>query len=187
HDISNLELTTVKIDRERGAIRQEATSKMGSNLEEWFTKSRMESHLFPFKLDNSNFFEHIQNFSSDSLKMFYKQWYQPDRMGLVIVGDISDIDIVESAIRSRFSDLKGHSKPWTDTRKQYLERPNQFVAIEPNERKPGTTPVEFNLYLRDNKIIERRQTWKSLQRELIWTMLGKLSLLNDRFKEEANS
>src|SRR5690606_8863657 len=105
----------------------------------------------------------------------------------VIVGDISDIDIGESAIRSRFSDLKGHSKPWTDTRKQYIERLNQFVATEPNERKPGTTPVEFNLYLRDNEIIERRQTWKSLQRELIWTMLGKLSLLNDRFKEEANS
>src|SRR5690606_5258448 len=64
HDISNLVLTAIKIDTERGPLRQEVTYKLGSMMQSWFTKTRMESQLFPFELDYSNFFDHNQNFSS---------------------------------------------------------------------------------------------------------------------------
>src|SRR5690606_22699370 len=62
-----------------------------------------------------------------------------------------------------------------------------FVVVELNESKKGTTPVEFYLYLRENKMIEERHTWKSLQRELIWNVLSKLTLLNGRFKEASKT
>src|SRR5690606_35888974 len=94
-DISNLQLTNEKIETERGPLRQEAIYKLGSKIQRWYTKSNMESQLFPFKLDYSDFFDHNQNFSSDSLKAFYKKWYRPDQMALVIVGNINNIDVIE--------------------------------------------------------------------------------------------
>ncbi len=183
YDISDLALTTEKIDEERGPLRQEVTFKQGSKLEDKFVETQMESELFPFELDFSNFFNHNRSFSPTSLVEFYKQWYQPDRMGIVIVGDIQDIGAVERKIKARFSGIKGHSKPWIDFHLQYLERPEQFVAVEQGVGKQGTETVEFYLYLRDKKIIDERQTWKGIKRKVIWGMLSKLMLLNNRFKE----
>lgn len=182
-DISNLQLTNEKIETERGPLRQEAIYKLGSKIQRWYTKSNMESQLFPFKLDYSNFFDHNQNFSSDSLKAFYKKWYQPDRMALVIVGNINNIGAIEKKIKSKFSDLRGHSKTWVDSRIEHLEKPNQFITVEQEESKINSNLIEFHLYLRDNKILKEPYTWKSLQREIIWSMLSSQSLLNDRFKE----
>lgn len=188
-DISDLQLTTDKINSERGPLRQEVTFKQGSNIQKWFVKTRMESRLFPFKLDWSNFFDHNSNFQPSSLRAFYKHWYHPDRMGLVIVGEISDIDLVESKIKSQFSDLKGRSKPWMDTHIQYLKGPDQLIVEEQNSDTQDTDDIIFYLHLRDNKILDKqnRSTWKGLQRQVVWAMLNKLSLLNSRFKEATNS
>ncbi len=52
-------------------------------------------------------YESIANADPDRLKRYYKEWYRPELMGVVFVGDY-DSDLVESEIRKLFSGLKNH-------------------------------------------------------------------------------
>jgi len=48
--------------------------------------------------------ESISSVQRAALSRFYRDWYRPDRMAVIAVGDFVDMD-VESAIRARFGDL----------------------------------------------------------------------------------
>jgi zinc protease len=46
----------------------------------------------------------------DALVRFYRDWYRPDLMTVIVVGDI-DPDAMEAQIRARFGDLRGPASP----------------------------------------------------------------------------
>ena len=43
-----------------------------------------------------------KNFKPDALRRFHKDWYRPDLMALVVVGDIN-VDEMEQKIKANFS------------------------------------------------------------------------------------
>ncbi|HUX13010.1 MAG TPA: insulinase family protein [Spirochaetia bacterium] len=102
----HMTLSGTEIDKERGVIMEEWRLGRGA-------QTRMQQAQFPILFKGSRYSERlpigkpeiIQNFSHDTLRRFYHDWYRPDLMAVVAVGDFSKED-VERYIRHYFSDLK---------------------------------------------------------------------------------
>ena len=54
--------------------------------------------------------EAIEAMSADVLRRFYRDWYRPDLMAVVVVGDI-DVAETEATVRTVFGDLEGPPAP----------------------------------------------------------------------------
>ena len=101
----------VEIDKERGVILEEWRLGLGAN-------ERIQNAQFPILLKGSRYAERlpigrpdiIQNVSHDRLKQFYADWYRPDLMAVVAVGDF-DPAMIEVQIRSHFSSIPMPSSP----------------------------------------------------------------------------
>ncbi|MCK0191911.1 insulinase family protein [Arenibacter sp. F20364] len=182
-NISDLDLSAPSINKEKGPLRQEQIYRQGDDLSGFFAKTRMESSLFPCKQDFSNFFEINKNFTPNALIDFYKKWYRPDRMALVIVGDTTNIVDVVDRIKLRFSGIKSHRSAinTVDCIKEYLESPDHFSVQQGfgKDDVPRSQTVNIHLYMRDKRTLELKGTWEGLQRTVIWEMLEKL--VNLRF------
>ena len=94
-----------EIDAERGVVIEEWRLRRGAG-------ARMQDQQFPVLLKGSRYadrmiigtLESLQGFTHDALRGFYREWYRPDMMAVVAVGDF-DKDAVERMIRERFSGL----------------------------------------------------------------------------------
>lgn len=52
----------------------------------------------------------IEVMTDDPLRRFYEDWYRPDLMAVIVVGDV-DVDAVEATIAAQFGDLVGPDEP----------------------------------------------------------------------------
>ena len=101
----------VEIDKERGVILEEWRLGLGAD-------ERIQNAQFPVLLKGSRYAERlpigspdiIQNASHDRLKQFYADWYRPDLMAVVAVGDF-DPPLIEAQIRSHFGSIPEASSP----------------------------------------------------------------------------
>jgi zinc protease len=97
---------TGEISKERGVILEEWRLRLGAN-------KRMENKYIPVLLKGSKYANHlpigtkesILQTPPDSIKRFYNDWYRPDLMAFIVVGDI-DPDKMEQKILAEFSLLK---------------------------------------------------------------------------------
>ncbi|MFD2790530.1 hypothetical protein KCTC52924_02949 [Arenibacter antarcticus] len=186
-DISDLKLTTTAINGEKGVLRQEIMYGVGHRLDEFFLEKKLQSKLFPCNQDYSNLLEHNISFSPQSLIEFYKKWYRPDRMGLIITGNIKDMDAVENHVKERFSNIPIVKPPPqinTDCRLNYLQGPSRFVALgrKQNGNDMDKKSVEIYLYTRDKETLSLKNTREGLQRRLVWSAIA--SMFNSRISED---
>ena len=99
----NQTLDPEEIDKERGVVIEEWRLGQGP----W---QRMLDKMLPVVFKDSRYAERlpigkkevIENFDHAVLKAFYTDWYRPDLMALVVVGDI-DADLAEKKIKEHFS------------------------------------------------------------------------------------
>jgi zinc protease len=102
----HMTLSGPEIDKERGVIMEEWRLGRGS-------QSRMQDKQFPVLFRGSRYAERlpigkpsiIQNFAHATLRRFYHDWYRPDLMAVIAVGDVNKTD-VENYIRKYFGGLK---------------------------------------------------------------------------------
>ncbi|MBN2234155.1 MAG: insulinase family protein [Opitutales bacterium] len=95
-----------EIDKERGVILEEW--RMGRGADQ-----RMWDKISPVLLKGSRYAERlpigmrevIEGAPYDTLKRFYRDWYRPDQISLVVVGDM-DPDDMEQRIRKQFSAIE---------------------------------------------------------------------------------
>jgi zinc protease len=107
----NVSFDTDQIDKERGVVMEEWRLRRGAG-------ARTTDKLFPILLKGSRYADRIpigkpeiiQNFKPDTLKKFYKDWYRPDLMAVVAVGDF-DKGVVENLIRSHFGSIPAPPAP----------------------------------------------------------------------------
>jgi len=100
-----------EIDKERGVIIEEW--RLGLGAEE-----RMMQKYLPVLLKDSRYAERLpigkvevlQSFPYDTLRSFYKTWYRPDLMAVVVVGDI-DPDLAEAKVREYFGRIPAALNP----------------------------------------------------------------------------
>jgi zinc protease len=101
----------VEIDKERGVILEEWRLGLGAG-------ERISDAQFPLLLKGSRYAERlpigkpdiIQNVNHDRLKQFYADWYRPDLMAVIAVGDF-DKAAIEALIRSHFASIPRAAAP----------------------------------------------------------------------------
>ncbi len=108
---SGLTMSEDEIDKERGVVLEEYRLGQGAN-------QRMRDEYFPVLFKDSRYSERLpigkkevlENFDYSVLKNFYQDWYRPDLMAIIAVGDL-DIAEMEKEITKRFGQLKNPKNP----------------------------------------------------------------------------
>ncbi len=81
----------------------------------------------------------------DALVRFYQDWYRPDMMAVIVVGDVDPAQIIKD-ITARFGDLRGPKKPRTRPGAEALEARGTQVSIETDPELPRTSVAIHNLF-----------------------------------------
>lgn len=112
-----------EIDKERGVIVEEWRLGRGPD-------QRMRDKFLPVLFKDSKYAvrlpigtkDSIEKSSHEVLKRFYRDWYRPDNMAFVVVGDI-DPDQILAAIQAKFGGMPAAAQP----------RPREAVAVPDHE------------------------------------------------------
>ncbi|MBF8148266.1 insulinase family protein [Winogradskyella sp. F6397] len=119
-----------EIDNERGIVAEELRARSGAPM-------RMYYQSIPKITNNSRYAKRlpigttdvILNSEYDAMKRFYKDWYRPDLMALVLVGDF-DVHKTEKKVKELFSGM------------QLIDNPKERVYYEiPDNKEPVITVI----------------------------------------------
>lgn len=99
-----------EIEKERGVVLEESRGRKGA-------QDRMNQQLYPKLFVGSKYAnrlpigqdEILKTFKPEVIKQFYKDWYRPNLMAVVAVGDF-DVADIESKIKAHFGKLKNSPK-----------------------------------------------------------------------------
>jgi zinc protease len=100
-----------EIDKERGVVVEEWRLGRGAG-------ARMQDKQFPVLFQGSRYAERLpigkveilESFPHDAIRRFYRDWYRPDLMAVVAVGDF-DPAAVEATIQEHFSMIEAREDP----------------------------------------------------------------------------
>lgn len=87
----------------------------------------------------------IETAPRDTLVRFYEDWYRPDLMAVVAVGDF-DVDAMEKDIIERFGDLKKPAKARSRAAVEVPRHKETLVSIETDPEMPRTTVSIYNKF-----------------------------------------
>jgi len=126
----NALLTDEQIDSERGVVLEEY--RLGKGADE-----RMLQKYLPKVLYGSKYAErlpigtkeNLENFKYESLRRFYKEWYRPDLMAVMAVGDV-DVAVLEEKIKSHFGKIPAVKNPRPREIVNLENHDETFIAIE---------------------------------------------------------
>jgi zinc protease len=178
----NANLTPEEIDKERGVVLEEYRLGLGAD-------KRMEDRYIPKMMHNSQYAERLpigkkeilENFKYDRLVSFYKDWYRPDLMSVIVVGDI-DVNAMEQKIKDHFG---GYQNPKNEKPRKTFDVPNHketFVAIE-SDKEASQTQVQ--LLYKDYGLPKKVKTLTDYRENLIEGLFS--TMLNNRLNELTNS
>ena len=167
-----------EIDKERGVIIEEWRLGRGAS-------ARMQDKQFPVLLKGSHYAERlpigkketIESFDYETLKRFYKDWYRPDLMAAIAVGDF-DKATVEKLIKQHFSKLPPASALRPRTIYEVPDHEETLFAIATDKETVGTgVEVYYKLPLREQATIG------AFRQKVVESLYN--SMLNQRFNELA--
>jgi zinc protease len=167
-----------EIDKERGVVLEESRLSKGA-------QQRMLRQYFPRLFNGSKYAERLpigtdsilKNFRYETLNRFYKQWYRPNLMAVIVVGDIDPAQM-EKKIKAHFGAYKNPApaKPRPSVIPiQARTRPEAMVLTD--EENTNTVLQVFN-FIRPSKKIK---TWADYRSDLVEDMVN--ALLNQRLQE----
>jgi zinc protease len=141
----NVSFETQEIDKERGVVMEEWRLRRGAN-------ARTTDKLFPILLKDSKYAERLpigkpeilQNFKPETLKKFYKDWYRPELMAVVAVGDF-DRTAVENLIKTHFSSIPSSTSPRPRPTYTVPDHPGSVFAVLTDKEMTGTSISIENL------------------------------------------
>jgi zinc protease len=174
----NVSFEPAEIDKERGVIIEEWRLGRGAG-------ARMLDQQFPVLLQNSRYAERLpigtkeilETFPHDRLKKFYTDWYRPDLMAVVAVGDFNVAE-VEALIRKRFGALPKPASPRPRPTYEVPDHPGTLFAVATDAEAPGSSvSVYSKMTLRDPTSIG------AYRQRIIESMFG--GMLSARFEEMA--
>ena len=174
----NVSLDTAEIDKERGVIMEEWRLRRGAG-------ARMQDKEFPIVLQGSRYADRIpigkteiiQNFKPDQLKKFYADWYRPDLMAVIAVGDF-DRAAVETLIKTHFGSIPAPANARPRTAYDLPDHPGTTYAII-SDKETTNTVVEI-----DNLLPARPQGTVGVYRqEMVDSLFS--GMLSARYSEIA--
>jgi zinc protease len=172
----NVSFDPVEIDRERGVIMEEWRLRRGAG-------ARLTDRMLPVLLNGSRYADRlpigkteiIQNFRADRVKQFYADWYRPDLMAVVAVGDFNKTE-VENMIKAHFSTIPAPPAPRPRPTYDVPAHPGTAFAIM-TDREITSASVEI-----DHILPAREQETVGAYRQRIVDRLFS-GMLSARFSE----
>ena len=178
----NATLSEEQIDGERGVVMEEYRLGLGPD-------KRMMQEYLPKLMYNSRYEkrlpigkkEVIEGADYETIRSFYKDWYRPDLMAVVAVGDL-DAATIETKIKEHFSGIKNPEN--AKERKEYglPVHEETFVSVSTDKEANFARVQVYYKDLEEAKdIVSTSDYMKALERNLFTTMI------NNRLDELRNS
>lgn len=177
----NALLTAEDIDDERGVVIEEYRTRLGAAtrmqskyLDKIAYKSRYAERLPIGTLKN------LETFKYESLRRFQEDWYRPNLMAVIAVGDL-DVETLEQKIKANFSDLKNPDNPKPRSKYGSENHEGTFVAIEWDEEATGS---QVQIYYKDKGEIKKTKTVKDYRDNMVESLFSQM--INNRLSEYSN-
>jgi zinc protease len=140
----NVSFDPEEIDRERGVILEEWRLGLGA-------ESRLQDAQFPVLLKGSRYADRspiglpaiIRGVNHDRLRQFYADWYRPDLMAVIAVGDF-DPAVVEAGIKAHFGPIPAASSPRPRPIYTVPDHPGTLVTVATDKEATATTVSVFS-------------------------------------------
>ena len=167
-----------EIDKERGVILEEWRTGLGAG-------ARMLDAQLPVLLKDSRYAERlpigkpeiIRTFTHDRLKKFYTDWYRPDLMAVIAVGDFEPAAI-EALIRSHFGSIPAAASPRPRPIYDVPDQPGtRYVVATDPEATATTVSVSSMMAARDQTTVGayRQQTVERVFSGLLSARLAEIA------------
>lgn len=169
------------IDDERGVVLEEYRSRRGAD-------SRMMEKYLPKMMYGSKYAdrlpigteESIKNFSYESIRRFQKDWYRPDLMAVIAVGDVN-VAQLETKIKKYFSDVPVSKNPRKRESFSMKNHEKTFVAIEADKETPF---ARVQLMYKDREDATPTKTVADYRKSIVQSLFTQM--LNNRLDELRN-
>jgi zinc protease len=177
----NATLTDEAIDEERGVVLEEYRLGLGPN-------KRMMQEYLPKLMYGSKYAErlpigtkeNLENFTYDDIRSYYKDWYRPDLMAVVAVGDVN-VDELEAKIKQHF---EGIAKPENPKKREAFNLPNHeetFITIASDKEAPFS---QVQIMYKDHFDAPQIKTTVDYRESLVKTLFS--TMINNRLSELTN-
>lgn len=167
-----------EIDKERGVVKEEWRVRRGAG-------ARMQDKQFPIMLKGSRYAERlpigkteiIDNFPHDTLRKFYADWYRPDLMTVIAVGDF-DPTAIEKMIQAHFARIPAATGKPARPNYPVPDHPGTLYAIATDKE---ATSANISIYAKMDP--RDQKTVGAYRRDLVERLFS--SMLGTRFSELA--
>ena len=165
-----------EIDKERGVVVSEWRTRLSAG-------QRMQQKYFPVMFKGSRFADRlpigdpeiIENIDYERIKQFYTDWYRPDQMAIILVGNVN-VDSMEQDIVHRFGSLENPVAP--RAREEYTVPFHEETLISVCTDKEATTSSIRVMYKHPYKEIRERA---DIRDYIVWNIYN--AMLNNRLRE----
>ena len=169
-------LDGAEIDAERGVVMEEWRLGQGAS-------ARMNDQQLPIIFKDSKYADRlpigtedsIQAATHEAIRRFYEDWYRPDLMAVIAVGDF-DPDVMEGLIRQHFEGLEPREDPRERTMFEIPDQVGTDFAIATDPEAPNTSVA---VYFRTDT--DPQGTVGDYRRSLVEALYN--GMLNARFQE----
>jgi zinc protease len=142
-----------EIDKERGVVLEE--SRIGKGAED-----RMFKVVYPKMFEGSKYAARLpigkedilKTFKYDVIKRFYRDWYRPDLMAVVVVGDLDPAE-AEQKIKTHFGNLKNPA----------TSRPRVMTDVPARTKSEAVVVTDKEA---TNHVVELHYTYKKAKEEI---------------------
>ncbi|OOF58775.1 M16 family metallopeptidase [Rodentibacter myodis] len=174
--MNHLTILPQDLDAERGVVLEEWRARLSPMLRLGDKKSAVE-------MANSRYIQRdpigdvniIKQVSPQRVKDFYRKWYRPDNMSLIIVGDI-DKNKIQSLIKQKLAHTKSPATP-LEKIDFHIPLVNHFRFATVAEKETDYRSIDFSLF----EPFHETNTEADYKQELIRAVMG--GLLNSRLQQ----
>ena len=166
------------INEERGVVLEESRTGKGAN-------DRMNKITIPARFYKSKYAERLpigkddilKNFTPEVLKRYYKDWYRPDLMAVVAVGDL-DVDTLEAKIKEHFGDIPVAENP---RKRPVYDLPNHDKTVVAVAQDPEATFALVTVEYKDREATQQARTIGDYRDNLVDGLFS--FMINNRLNE----
>lgn len=173
---SAVSFDSTEVEKEKGIIVEEWRLGRGAG-------ARLRDKQLPVLLHNSKYVERlpigqmdvIRNSDYLALKEFYDQWYRPELMAIIAVGDF-DSDVIMKLIEDNFASLEN---PQNLRKREYFEIPDHDSILYSIETDPELNRNNLSVVIKMD--VQPEITETDYRQMLVESMYN--SILNERLRE----
>ncbi|MCH7525438.1 MAG: insulinase family protein, partial [Bacteroidetes bacterium] len=177
----NATLTDEAIDDERGVVLEEYRLGLGPN-------KRMMQQYLPKLMYGSKYAERLpigtkeslENFKYEDVRSYYRDWYRPDLMAVIAVGDL-DVDQLEAKIKEHFGGIAKAENPRERASYNLPNHEETFVTIA-SDKEAAFTQVQ--IMYKDHFDAPSIETTEDYRESIVRNLFS--NMINNRLSELTN-